>query len=75
MPAADAALVAKLKAAGAIILGKTNVTELGGLFDANMPEGYSLARRPGAAAVGHRQDAGRLVGAARRRRRPRASRR
>ena len=41
MPSADAALVAKLKAAGAIVLGKTNVSELGGLFDANMPEGYS----------------------------------
>ena len=41
MPASDAALVTKLKAAGAIILGKTNVSELGGLFDSNMPEGYS----------------------------------
>ena len=41
MPDDDATLVAKLKAAGAIILGKTNVTELNGLFDANMPEGYS----------------------------------
>ena len=41
MPKDDAALVAKLKAAGAIILGKTNVSELNGLFDANMPEGYS----------------------------------
>jgi amidase len=40
-PAVDSALVAKLKTAGAIILGKTNVSELGGLFDANMPEGYS----------------------------------
>ena len=40
-PAADSKLVAKLKAAGAIILGKTNVSELNGLFDANMPEGYS----------------------------------
>ncbi len=40
-PAADAALVAKLKAAGAIILGKTNVTELNGVFDANLPKGYS----------------------------------
>ncbi|MBE2317907.1 hypothetical protein DVA67_018135 [Solirubrobacter sp. CPCC 204708] len=40
-PEADAALVAKLKSAGAIVLGKTNVTELGGQFDANMPEGYS----------------------------------
>jgi len=37
----DAQLVAKLRAAGAVILGKTNVTELGGLFDSNMPEGYS----------------------------------
>lgn len=41
MPAADAKLVAKLKAAGAIILGKTNVSELNGVFDANMPAGYS----------------------------------
>ncbi len=41
MPNGDAELVAKLKAAGAIILGKTNVTELNGLFDANLPEGYS----------------------------------
>ena len=40
-PAADAALVAKLKAAGAIVLGKTNVSELNGIFDANVPEGYS----------------------------------
>jgi amidase len=40
-PADDAALVTKLRAAGAIVLGKTNVSELGGLFDANMPEGYS----------------------------------
>ena len=41
LPDADAALVAKLKAAGAIILGKTNVTELNGFFDALLPEGYS----------------------------------
>ena len=40
-PAADAALVAKLKAAGAVILGDTNVTELGGVVDTNMPQGYS----------------------------------
>jgi amidase len=40
-PAKDSKIVAKLKAAGAIILGKTNVTELNGVFDANMPEGYS----------------------------------
>ncbi|MFE9201917.1 amidase family protein [Micromonospora sp. NPDC007230] len=40
-PKADSTIVAKLKAAGAIMLGKTNVTELNGLFDANLPEGYS----------------------------------
>jgi Asp-tRNA(Asn)/Glu-tRNA(Gln) amidotransferase A subunit family amidase len=36
-----ATLVAKLEEAGAVILGKTNVTELNGLFDSNLPEGYS----------------------------------
>ena len=41
MPTDDSTIVAKLKAAGAIVLGKTNVTELNGMFDANMPEGYS----------------------------------
>jgi len=40
-PKGDSTIVAKLKNAGAIILGKTNVSELNGLFDANMPEGYS----------------------------------
>ncbi|MEN3361363.1 MAG: amidase [Mycobacteriales bacterium] len=40
-PDRDSAIAAKLTAAGAIILGKTNVTELGGLFDPNLPEGYS----------------------------------
>ncbi len=40
-PADDSAIVAKLKAAGAIVLGKTNVTELNGVFDANLPKGYS----------------------------------
>jgi amidase len=41
MPTSDSRIVAKLRAAGAVILGKTNVSELGGLFDSNMPEGYS----------------------------------
>jgi amidase len=41
MPGSDSTIVEKLKAAGAIILGKTNVTELNGLFDANVPQGYS----------------------------------
>jgi Asp-tRNA(Asn)/Glu-tRNA(Gln) amidotransferase A subunit family amidase len=40
-PKDDSTVVAKLEAAGAIVLGKTNVTELNGVFDANMPEGYS----------------------------------
>jgi len=35
-PAADATLVAELKAAGAIILGDTNTTELGGEFNQNL---------------------------------------
>jgi amidase len=41
LPKADATLVAKLKAAGAIVLGDTNITELGGDFDPNMAQGYS----------------------------------
>ncbi len=41
LPSADSTLVARLKAAGAIVLGDTNTTELGGMFDPNMPQGYS----------------------------------
>jgi len=42
MPSSDATLVAKLEAAGAIILGDANTTELGGVFEgANFPQGYS----------------------------------
>jgi amidase len=41
LPGADSTIVAKLKAAGAIVLGDTNTTELGGEFDPNMPQGYS----------------------------------
>jgi amidase len=37
----SATLVEKLEAAGAVVVGKTNVTELNGIFDANLPEGYS----------------------------------
>ncbi|MEO3811596.1 amidase family protein [Sphaerisporangium sp. B11E5] len=40
-PNRDSTVVAKLRAAGAIILGKTNITELNGVFDANLPKGYS----------------------------------
>jgi Asp-tRNA(Asn)/Glu-tRNA(Gln) amidotransferase A subunit family amidase len=40
-PAKSATIVAKLEAAGAIVLGKSNVSELNGMFDANMPDGYS----------------------------------
>ena len=42
MPSSDATVVAKLKAAGAILLGDTNTSELGGTFEGpNMPQGYS----------------------------------
>src|SRR4051794_12383204 len=43
LPSGDAALVAKLKAAGAVILGDTNVTELAGMLDNSgaIPQGYS----------------------------------
>ena len=40
VPARDAALVDRLERAGAVILGKTNVTELSGLVSAGMPAGY-----------------------------------
>lgn len=40
-PATDSRIVRKLELAGAIILGKTNVSELNGLFSSSMPEGYS----------------------------------
>ena len=40
-PKDDSAIAARLIAAGAIILGKTNVSELNGLFDGNLPDGYS----------------------------------
>jgi amidase len=40
-PTADSAVVAKLKRAGAVILGKTNVTELNNFFDTNITQGYS----------------------------------
>jgi amidase len=40
VPATDAALVTRLKAAGAIILGKANVTELNGMVAAGAPAGY-----------------------------------
>ena len=75
MPGADAALVAKLKAAGAIILGKTNVTELNGLFDANMPEGYSSLGGQVLLPSDTDKTPGRLLGRQRRPRRPRAWRR
>lgn len=40
-PVASARLVNRLEAAGAIILGKANVTELNGTVDSDMPQGYS----------------------------------
>ncbi|HEY6890792.1 MAG TPA: amidase family protein [Solirubrobacter sp.] len=41
VPAADSAVVAHLRAAGAVILGKTNVTEFAGLMSSSAPNGYS----------------------------------
>jgi amidase len=42
LPAEDATLVEKLKAAGAIVLGDTNTTELDGTLEPTlMPQGYS----------------------------------
>jgi len=40
-PAVDAPLVAQLREAGAIILGKTNLSELANFLTENMPSGYS----------------------------------
>ena len=41
LPAGDSTLAARLEAAGAIVLGKTNTTELSGWTSTNMPAGYS----------------------------------
>ncbi|MCW2968694.1 MAG: Asp-tRNAAsn/Glu-tRNAGln amidotransferase subunit [Solirubrobacteraceae bacterium] len=40
-PDADSAVVTKLKHAGAVILGKTNITELNNVLDGNIVQGYS----------------------------------
>ena len=40
-PYQDATLVARLRAAGAIILGKTNLSEFANWVDTSMPNGYS----------------------------------
>ena len=62
LPSADSAIVAKLKAAGAIILGKTNVGELNGLLRREHARGLLVARWPGAAGQRHRQLAGWFLG-------------
>ena len=41
MPDRDAALVTRLREAGAVILGKTNLTELANFMAEQMPSGYS----------------------------------
>ncbi len=41
IPPVDAPVVARLRAAGAVILGKTNLTELANFVTDNMPSGYS----------------------------------
>lgn len=40
-PARDAPIIARLRAAGVIILGKTNLTELANFLTEGMPSGYS----------------------------------
>ncbi|MDX6639664.1 MAG: amidase [Solirubrobacteraceae bacterium] len=40
-PDANSVVVTKLKHAGAVILGKTNVTEFNNFFDTNITQGYS----------------------------------
>ncbi len=58
VPGADATAVARLKAAGAIVLGKTNVPELAGALETdNLVYGrtnnpYDLARTPGGSSGG-----------------------
>lgn len=41
MPLGDAAIVVRLRTAGAVILGKTNMSELANFLTENMPSGYS----------------------------------
>jgi amidase len=41
VPTADSTVVKNLKARGALVLGKTNVTELNGVMDTGMTQGYS----------------------------------
>jgi amidase len=41
LPAGDAVLVARLREAGAVVLGKTNLTELANFMTEGMPSGYS----------------------------------
>ena len=41
VPDRDAALVTRLRAAGAVVLGKTNLTELANFLAEDMPSGYS----------------------------------
>jgi amidase len=45
VPSRDAPAVARLRAAGAIILGKTNVSELATAYDANNPVFGRFQRR------------------------------
>ena len=41
VPSADAALVVRLREAGAVVIGKTNLTELANFLTEGMPSGYS----------------------------------
>ena len=61
IPDRDSTVVAKLRAAGAVILGKTNLTEFANFMTNGMPQRLLVARRPGAEPVRHRLRHERLV--------------
>ena len=68
VPDRDAGLVARLREAGAVVLGKTNLTELANFMTERDAERLLLARGPGAEPVRRepRRRAGRAAGRARR---------
>ena len=60
VPDRDSGVVAKLRAAGAVILGKTNLSEFAYFMSTSAAERLQLARRPGAQPVRHRPEPERL---------------
>ena len=59
-PARDAAVVARLRAAGAVLLGKTNLSEWANIRSTRSTSGWSGARRPDAEPVRARSQPVRL---------------